>query len=530
MYFRLKPHAWRIILTTSLVLVGVFFLRNRDVADRLRSSKVQPEGRSDPASTYSRCSDCNLVIISATNTRADHLPTYGYKRNTMPNVDSLARKGTVFDNVFAQSSWTLPSGISIQTSMYPTDHQVMMRVWDFVRSSSDMPEGAKSPSIAHLPGLPDILRSHGYNTFASHGGFDYDAFYGLTSRFNSQVASPSVTDKFSEYGHLANSIPTAINWLEQHQKEKFFIFIQGFDAHCPFGVPTVNLQFTEGLQSSLDFSRCYWTFDFSKPVINDRGEQFPVFTDFAGGKLLETATLTGEDIEYMKALYDGELANVDKMIGRFFDRLRELNLESKTIVVFLSEHGDMFGKHGRFMRGGPLRGTFYDDVLRIPLVIRNPKDPSGGRHVSQLFESVDITPSLLDMLNISAPTTFRGRSFVPVLTDPTLEGRSYVQAVGMYAPPASNEFFNRTSLLSAVRTTQYKAIKESLWPIEVPNEPYQEKRIPSTPPESERIELYDLTVDPEELHNVFDQKAHIAQELLSKNVTVSQQVPPAAQP
>jgi len=133
------------------------------------------------------------------------------------------------------------------------------------------------------------------------------------------------------------------------------------------------------------------------------------------------------------------------MIGRFFDRLRELNLESKTIVVFLSEHGDMFGKHGRFMRGGPLRGTFYDDVLRIPLVIRNPKDPSGGRHVSQLFESVDITPSLLDMLNISAPTTFRGRSFVPVLTDPTLEGRSYVQAVGMYAPPASNEFFNRTS-------------------------------------------------------------------------------------
>jgi arylsulfatase A-like enzyme len=398
----------------------------------------------------------------------------------------------------------------------------MLRVPIIQFPMQDIPDAAAmSPSIAHLPGLPDILRSKGYNTFAAHGGFDYDKFYGLTSRFNEQIASPLQTQSgmIKDYGSLGASIPNALEWLEQHHNEKFFMFIQGFDAHCPFGVPTLNPEFTTGLHSPLDFSRCYWTFDTSKPVLRDGVEYYPVMTDFAGPEGSQSVQLSPDDIEYMKALYDGELATIDRMIGRFFNRLRELDLESKTIVVFLSEHGDMFGKHGRFMRGGPLRGTFYDDVLRIPLVIKNPKDPLVGRRVSQLIESVDITPSLLDMLNIPPPITFRGRSFIPLITDPAAPGRQFVQAASMYTPGVANSLFNQTSVLRAVRNSHYKVISESLWPAEG-TDPFQLQPIPSTAPVSEHIQLYDLVEDPNELHDIFQQNQSIAYELLSKSVPI----------
>ena len=74
-----------------------------------------------------RCKDCNVLFISLTNTRADHLGLYGYHRSTSPHLDSFSKNSVVFENAFSVASWTLPTAISLYTSTYPFTHNVMMR-------------------------------------------------------------------------------------------------------------------------------------------------------------------------------------------------------------------------------------------------------------------------------------------------------------------------------------------------------------------------------------------------------------------
>src|SRR3989338_7371293 len=96
------------------------------------------------------CPGCNVIIISLTNVGAEHLGTYGYYRNTSPNIDEFAGKSIVFENAFSPSSWTLPSGISMFASLYPFSHGVMDRNNDHLK-----PE---------IPTLVDIMQKNGYKT------------------------------------------------------------------------------------------------------------------------------------------------------------------------------------------------------------------------------------------------------------------------------------------------------------------------------------------------------------------------------
>jgi arylsulfatase A-like enzyme len=97
----------------------------------------------------------NIVLIVVDTVRADHLPFYGYERNTAPFLSKLAEKGVVFENAFATSSWTLPSTASIFTSLYPREHGV--DVWDTKRNSiNTMSE--------RIDLLTEVLKAEGYTS------------------------------------------------------------------------------------------------------------------------------------------------------------------------------------------------------------------------------------------------------------------------------------------------------------------------------------------------------------------------------
>ncbi len=85
----------------------------------------------------------------------------------------------------------------------------------------------------------------------------------------------------------------------------------------------------------------------------------------------------------------------------------------KTIIIILSEHGEMFAKHGRFGRAGTTRGTMYDDVIHIPLIIKLPH--SSGERVEGLAQIIDIMPTLLDILGIHPALEIQGRSLLPLI-------------------------------------------------------------------------------------------------------------------
>jgi arylsulfatase A-like enzyme len=144
----------------------------------------------------------------------------------------------------------------------------------------------------------------------------------------------------------------------------------------------------------------------------------------------------------------------------------------------------MFGKHGRFMRGGPLRGTFYDDVLRIPLLIRHPA--LAPRRVDGLAQLIDLGPTLLEMLGCEVPAVFRGKSLRPLLLRRTAVNER-VFAGAAFTPSGRNPFFKYHSTIYGVRDLEWKLMLEKLF--------Y------SVGPE-EHIELYNVRDDPQELIDV----------------------------
>ena len=428
------------------------------------------------------CNDCNVILITLTNLRYDHLSGNGYIRSTTPALDAFSEESLVFDNAFAHSSWTLPEGISLFTSLYPYQHGVMNRYDGSVLAQN-------------TPTLIDVLAEQGYLTAGFSGGFDYDAAFGLTSRFGEyQECIEGKEEGIWRYGKLSCSAPKALEWMRNNQNKKFFVHVQGYDTHCPFNQGR-DSRYDKDYKGTVDFDNCLWTFSKTEQRIIDGKPYYPVYSPTTEGKA--SVLLGKEDINHLIALYDESITKSDEVIGSFLDGIKQLGIEDKTIIIFTSEHGDALGKHGRFMRGGPLRGTFYDDVLHVPFFIKHPKLKAA--RFNALVEHIDLMPTLLDFLLIKKPQALEGKSLVPVVAE-NKEVRQYVFA-GAEFNPENNLYFKESSRIEAIRSKDFKLIKET---------------IISTDSPSSVLELYDMNNDKEELYNIGESQTDILNELLLK--------------
>ncbi len=458
-------------------------------------------GRS-PASPAGQltCEGCNLVIVSLTNVRKAHVGMYGYPRATTPNLDRFFADSFVFENAFAPASWTLPVLSSLITSKYPYFHGLMSRYNQDELGDDELT-------------LAEVLRAQGYRTAAFTGGGDYNRRFGVSQGFDYYLDERNyhgygirARHERPRAGNLAYVsvgplIPVAEQWLEEHHDQPFFVVLQGYDAHCPFTPkPPFDSRFDPDYRGDIDYSRCLWTFGPVDPIERDGVILWPVL--LSGRKPGEDGVLlSSRDIEHMKALYDGEIAQADADLASFFATLDRLDLTEKTIVIFLAEHGDLFGEHGRFMRGGPHRGTFYDPVLNFPLAIKHPRASQGARITAEV-ETIDILPTLLELLAINDPmaTQRQGQSLTPILRDPRLAPERTVFAGSRYTV-CNDRFAKGFSTAEAVRRDGWKLIVEKIYEINT------RKLI------SEIRELYRVAEDPLEQNDVFAQNPAVANEL-----------------
>ena len=317
-------------------------------------------------------------------------------------------------------------------------------------------------------------------------------------RFDTHLSMiTNTTTRWGKYGSIYDVTPKTIEWLKANKTKKFFMHVQAYDPHCPFLFPRKNDMFDPDYSGDVDFSYCYFTYKKTNPIVLEKNgipeTCYNVKTTTKIKDLVDNTRprndiintrLNERDIEHMKALYDGEIYNCDNEIGKILATLEELDLTKNTIIVFYSEHGDMFGKHGRFMRGGPLRGTFYDDVLHVPLLIYHPK--LKHRRIKELVSLIDLAPTLLDFLKIPTPSDFMGKSAVPTLQGHSI--RNEVFSGTLFIPNKLNLFFENITVIMAVRNQNYKLIKEII------------KK--NTKQRQTYYELYDMTNDPMELNNI----------------------------
>ncbi|GMQ95193.1 MAG: hypothetical protein BMS9Abin13_305 [Patescibacteria group bacterium] len=438
------------------------------------------------------CEDCNVIIVSLTNTRKDHIGTYGYERNTTPNIDAFFKNSLIFNNAFTHASWTLPSAVSFFTSLYPFAHGVMQR--DKVQY---IPENVTT--------FTELLKEGGYATAAFTGDGDYSRMFGTDRGFDVYADRESYGDldiqidetdivSIKSYVSAASLLPAAGKWLMQNRKKKFFLFVQGFETHCPF-TPSGQFEemFDSGYEGDVDFSRCLWTFERVEPKIKGGEKFWPVRTWFEPGKGPLDVLLSERDVEKMISLYDGEIAQADDALAEFFADIEAFGLEKNTIIIFMSEHGDLFGENGRFMRGGPLRGTFYDPVINFPLMIRHPnvKEPIV---VDDLVQMVDLAPTLLSILGMDdVDKGVRQGKKLGLSVFGDKETNEYVYAGSRYV--SDNVFFKGTSTVESIRGKKWKLIKET---IALKGET------------KEYYELYDIKNDPGESEDVYGTEKDIS--------------------
>lgn len=422
----------------------------------------------------------NLIMISLSNVGVEHMSLYGYKRKTTPYLDSWAcNNALIFEDAFSPVSWTLPVITSCFTSLYPYSHKVMDRYHGNLLDKN-------------IKTLPQILKENNYRTAAFTGGLDNTKTFGHMQGFETTDDNPHFTG-------FDTTLEQAKNWLSENSDKKFFLFIHGYTTHSPFDPPE---QF-KGIFS--DPTGKNITVDYRRSVRGFKNSDNSTYMAYYAGAEQrfkspqpikeaepEGLILTQDDINYLRDLYDEEVLYEDSMIEDFLKSL-DRKILGKTIIIIFSDHGEMFAKHGRFGRAGAVRGTLYDDVVHIPLIIKIPERQ--GKRVEGLVQVIDIMPTILEFLDIPPPQKIQGRSSMPLINNnKPINDFVYAGAIFNIHRPLPNPFYPFQSINESIRNYNWKLIHEVIFLGPNGNS--------AKHPSEEIFELYDLQNDPGESDNL----------------------------
>jgi arylsulfatase A-like enzyme len=325
----------------------------------------------------------NVIFILVDTLRADRLGAYGYGRSTSPNLDAFAREAVRFDNARSQASCTFPSVNSILTSRWPAAFL-----------------GQPDQAVGIPPGIPslaEILQAHGYRTVAvsasavvRNSPSPYNPSAGFGRGFE-------VFDETCEWGSAACVNRRAALYIKDREKP-IFLYLHYLDPHAPYQPPKT------------------WRRRFALGRPGDRwvrqGNPNPLGAWIYMHK--KNPGLTPANLQFLKDLYDDEIAFFDARFAELMETIRTAGLLEDSILVFTSDHGEEFLEHGHVNHCRVL----FDSSIRVPLLLKIPG--VGARSVPQPVQSLDLVPTILDSLGIDARTyRLDGRSLRPLL-----EGRS----------------------------------------------------------------------------------------------------------
>jgi len=340
-------------------------------------SSAPPSSSPPPAPAVGSDSRPNILLYIVDTLRADALGPYRGDPKQTPEIGKFARDAIVFENAFAQSSWTRASVASILTSQYPRAHGAEDR-------------GDRLVDAAQL--MSETLSAHGYYTGLITTNPNVGAFFGFDQGFDDLIEMfAAKTDDVVSPKELiasADDVAKRVNhWIDNAPKP-FFLVVLSIDPHSPYSPPA---RFTD---AASDY----------------RGQATGT------GPWINRKDLTADDKAHIRALYQAEVNYADYGFGLVINHLRTQGLFEKTITALTSDHGEEFWEHGRRGHG---RGLLHE-VLHVPLVIRDPARTSeSGTRDSTLVETIDILPTLLESAGLTATGDIAGRSLFgpkPALT------------------------------------------------------------------------------------------------------------------
>ncbi|MEE9608331.1 MAG: sulfatase [Myxococcota bacterium] len=397
----------------------------------------------------------NLLIVVSDTLRADALDCTDDAART-PQLCGLAERGVFFERAYSNGPWTLPSSVSMFTGNVASAY--LQRA-----DAPELPDDFLYIADRELL-LAEALAAEGYDVVSfleTSIAAEPNTFQGFTQR---ETGPPNYPVREGLLPELRQSDPRyrqmlgLLHYLLVAGDRSFFALQWIHDPHAVYLPPQHLFE-----QLTIDASRLTYPI----PHYLSLGHQEDA--DRGYRKLRDhQQELSEYDVEFLEALYLKEVESVDERVGYVLDALERSGLAERTFVVFTSDHGEAFGEHGHFLHGG----VFYEELVRVPLIIAGPGLPR-GRRVEQAVSHVDLMPTLRDLMGVECLGDPQGASFEALLRgerDPAAARRQYL------VDPTS-------------RLEQRDALVEGGWKLIA----FRDGR---------RLELYDLRGDPGERHDV----------------------------
>ncbi len=373
---RKKSQIFKIIIffIFFLIITGIFILSIINI-NKLRNRTSSP----------------NVLFILLDAARADHFSCYGYKKKTTPCIDEISKKGVIFLNNYSPATHTHGSLPKIFFSRYFSLPIFYSYSWGAWGVDTERPNTILKQYDSQQILLPEVLSINGYKTvlFSSHPWFAKDTY--MVNKFDEHYSSQT------EYNTpiVEKTILKINSWLEINKNHKFFLYWHIMSPHQPYPIKEEDKEFLKGYR------------DISIENVKEKINKL---------HLLPEVKLNNEELNIFKGLYDSNLKHTDRYIGLLYDKLTKLGLDNKTVIIITADHGEHLGDHGLLVHGDPP----WDSVIHIPLIMVSPPVLPSGILAKGLTESIDIMPTILDILNIKLPKnkSMDGVSLLDFISNP----------------------------------------------------------------------------------------------------------------
>lgn len=429
----------------------------------------------------------NVLLLMTDTHRCDAIGAWGNSIVRTPHLDRLAEKGTRFTNCWSQHPVCMPARATVFTGRYPSVH------------------GVRSNGVRLAPSeltLPAYLAQNGYSTFGagkfhfiphfrgqlpvmeSHKGpyYGFEEFHlGEDGRRGEQALW--LQREHPEHAKKPDDqIPINLHnssWIASHTNrflknvatngKPFFAFASFVDPHQPYNPPA-------------PYAGMYKQGDMTPPLLRkDEHNNRPAHIAEAARRFAPL----NERVAFHKTQSYGEISLVDDSVGAILKTLDETRLADNTIVVFLSDHGDMLGDHSLFYKGP----YHFHQCARVPMIVFDPRAPKKSARVDGIVQQTDVFPTITDLCGLPTPVGVQGQSLTPVLKDPNAN-TPYDSAWIEFGIGGANAATYQPAP-NAAEDTNLWTMRTREWRLShYPGKPYGE--------------LYDLGADPEEFTNVWD--------------------------
>ncbi|MGC9349876.1 MAG: sulfatase family protein [Anaerolineae bacterium] len=430
----------------------------------------------------------NVIQIMMDQLPYDALGCYGHPLIETPNIDQLAAQGVRFTNAYAQTTVCCPSRASQLSGLYPANHGITSNmanleiIHPWARFLSDR-FYEEEYATAHF-GKWHCLRRHEDCKFTEFKFLEESV--PIWPQHDIQKLYCDEADPVClHYGGLVhaathpcgedNTGPAritdySVEFMERFAYQPFFLRVSYLGPHAPVLVPRPYDTMYDPADVEIP--------DYPYEEFANRPEAIRAFQQ----RSIRTRAETPEGMRPEQAIrthvaYNlGLISHIDDQIGRLLAKLRDLNLEGQTLILFTADHGGFWGEHGLLEKS---LITHYRRLLQLPLIIRCPGVISEGQVCDDLIEEIDFYPTLLDFAGISYDYRINGQSFRGALSG---EERPYRQREDVFA---EGQF--RGACVASLRDTEWNFIWHA---------------------KNGEAELYDLQADPDERHNLAGNSGH----------------------